>query len=262
MYSKLPSGSRTIRLAVLKPGSGKDIVNCVLHEHSLGARLRYKALSYAWDNDHSHPRLVMVCNGQNLEIPSNLYLALRRIRHSESPLALWVDTLCINQADNNERSHQVGMMREIYENSEEVVIWLGEKDAVHEVEAQKLDQVGTLAFYNMGQRRIEWCSEENNDDSLKVRCYTKVFENSKNLTFSLADMFGEDTFGEGSVDIFGAFCLIYQLAKGVRPEDIAFFRHMTWAGGVARALWAIMDLPWVRQGFLPQLIPFSSLTIW
>lgn len=262
MYSKLPSGSRTIRLAVLEPGSGRDVVTCTLHEHSLGVKLPYKALSYAWDNNLSQSRLAMVCNGQKLEIPSNLYLALRRIRHGESPLTLWVDTLCINQADDDERSHQVGMMREIYENSEEVVIWLGEKEAVDMLAAQKLDQVGTLEFYNLGQRRIEWCSEENNDDSLKVRCYTQVFENSKKMTYSLADIFGEDTFGEGSVDIFGAFCLIYQLSQGVRSTDIAFFRHITWAGGVARALWAIMDLPWVSNVFFNPFIPVLSSIIW
>ncbi|RDW79831.1 hypothetical protein BP6252_04469 [Coleophoma cylindrospora] len=252
MYSRLPSGSRTIRLAVLKPGSARDIVTCTLHEHSLGVKLQYKALSYAWDNNPSYSRLTMVCNGQDLEVPSNLYLALRRIRHIESPLTLWVDTLCINQADNDERNHQVGMMREIYENSEEVVIWLGEKEAAGRLAAQKLDQVGALEFYNLGQRRIEWCSKENNDDVLKVRCYTQVFENSKNMTFSLADIFGADTFGDGSVDIFGAFCLIYQLAQGVRSVDIAFYRHITWAGGVVRALWAIMDLPWWRRTWVVQ----------
>jgi len=246
LYSKLPSGSRSIRLADLKPGSGLDVVECTLHKTSLTAQLKYKALSYAWDSNISHPRLVMICNGQYIKIPANLYLALRRLRHSESTVTLWIDTLCINQDDNDERTHQVGMMREIYENCEEVVIWLGEKEPVSKVASQKLEQAGPLEFYSLNQRRITWSADHNDsDDLLKIKCYTQVFNNSKNMSFSMADIFGEDTFGEGSVDIFGAFCLIKQLANGVNSRDIAFFRHITWAEGVARALWTIMDLSWV-----------------
>jgi hypothetical protein len=37
----------------------------------------------------------------------------------------WYDALCINQADLAERSHQVGIMRQIYEKADRVVIWLG-----------------------------------------------------------------------------------------------------------------------------------------
>lgn len=39
---------------------------------------------------------------------------------------MWVDAVCINQADDNEKSAQVAMMDTIYTNCQKTVIWLGE----------------------------------------------------------------------------------------------------------------------------------------
>lgn len=38
---------------------------------------------------------------------------------------IWIDALCINQQDMQERSHQVGQMDHIYQNADQVIIWLG-----------------------------------------------------------------------------------------------------------------------------------------
>jgi hypothetical protein len=37
----------------------------------------------------------------------------------------WYDIVCINQADNDEKSEQVAKMRSIYERAKQVIIWLG-----------------------------------------------------------------------------------------------------------------------------------------
>jgi hypothetical protein len=39
---------------------------------------------------------------------------------------LWIDALCINQRDVQERSHQVQHMAKIYGSAKQVLIWLGE----------------------------------------------------------------------------------------------------------------------------------------
>ena len=39
---------------------------------------------------------------------------------------LWVDAVCINQSDIEERGHQVKLMRRIYKNATRVLIWIGE----------------------------------------------------------------------------------------------------------------------------------------
>ncbi|KAF8862586.1 hypothetical protein BDZ45DRAFT_191581 [Acephala macrosclerotiorum] len=40
---------------------------------------------------------------------------------------LWIDSLCINQDDHDEKSDQVGVMGRIYRQAEQVRVWLGDK---------------------------------------------------------------------------------------------------------------------------------------
>ncbi|KAK2615941.1 hypothetical protein N8I77_002662 [Diaporthe amygdali] len=44
------------------------------------------------------------------------------------PLNLWIDALCINQADNDEKASQVAMMGRIYAATTSVTVWLGPED--------------------------------------------------------------------------------------------------------------------------------------
>ena len=70
----------------------------------------------------------MSLNGVLYHITKNLECALRYLRHKESPRVLWVDAVCINQNDEDEKSEQVSKMREIYGGATKVYAWLGEAD--------------------------------------------------------------------------------------------------------------------------------------
>src|SRR5204863_8336259 len=63
-----------------------------------------------------------------LKISENLYVAICHLRHQLEPRFLWVDAVCINQASDEEKSHQVGQMHYIYSNASKVLIWLGQSD--------------------------------------------------------------------------------------------------------------------------------------
>jgi hypothetical protein len=41
---------------------------------------------------------------------------------------IWIDALCINQADLEEGTEQVIQMRDIYEGCEDVIMWLGDRN--------------------------------------------------------------------------------------------------------------------------------------
>jgi hypothetical protein len=58
-----------------------------------------------------------------LKITENLYNGLTRLRPQpgSEPLLLWVDTICINQADVEERNAQVVIMANIYKKAPRVV---------------------------------------------------------------------------------------------------------------------------------------------
>lgn len=63
--------------------------------------------------------------GSKIPITSNLDEALRSLRSEQTQRVLWVDFVCINQSDIQERASQVGMMGDIYRQAEKVIIWLG-----------------------------------------------------------------------------------------------------------------------------------------
>ncbi|KAK3340003.1 heterokaryon incompatibility protein-domain-containing protein [Lasiosphaeria hispida] len=56
----------------------------------------------------------------------NLRTALLNIRQPGQPCTLWVDAVCIDQANVLERSHQVSIMAGIYRNATRTIVWLGD----------------------------------------------------------------------------------------------------------------------------------------
>lgn len=89
----------------------------------------YEALSYQWGDVEKKPRAISV-NGQKLWITANLWQALIYLRRVGQSRTLWIDAICINQNDVDERSHQVAMMAEIYTNASKVVSWLGAENRI------------------------------------------------------------------------------------------------------------------------------------
>jgi len=67
----------------------------------------------------------MLINGFRLGITENLENALRDLRNKERNILLWVDAVCINQSDYEERALQVGRMTDIYHTAAHSIIYLG-----------------------------------------------------------------------------------------------------------------------------------------
>lgn len=63
----------------------------------------YEALSYVWGP--TSPAERMVLDGKEINITPNLASALRQLRWPSSKRLLWVDALCINQGDLEEKAH-------------------------------------------------------------------------------------------------------------------------------------------------------------
>lgn len=120
-----------IRLLELLPGSGDKQIVCALIETALSDNPAYEALSYCWGKDTvQEPVIIKHPTGTDFSssVGANLFAALRQFRDSESSIYLWVDALCINQSDEEERSNQVLLMRQIYEGAKKTRIWLGPED--------------------------------------------------------------------------------------------------------------------------------------
>lgn len=83
------------------------------------------ALSYTWGL--KPPSVPIIINGHIKLVSENLYLALLHLRQRRYK-TVWIDALCINQDDLQERAAQVTRMKDIYKQAFLVYIWLGDSD--------------------------------------------------------------------------------------------------------------------------------------
>jgi Heterokaryon incompatibility protein (HET) len=126
MFSYRPLESNAMfRLATLPStadieSNGKIEVE-VRHYELAKMKNKYIALSYVWGSPERMHSISI--NGSDSWVTENLMYALRRPR--DRRLRFWIDAICINQDNLNEKSIQVPMMREIYEYAAAVYVELG-----------------------------------------------------------------------------------------------------------------------------------------
>ncbi|KAH7384433.1 heterokaryon incompatibility protein-domain-containing protein [Phaeosphaeria sp. MPI-PUGE-AT-0046c] len=97
--------------------------------------LEFTALSYTWGDELPKSDIIVTSPDSRgwLSVRENLHDFLKLRRQSESP-AFWIDQICINQEDDDERAQQVNQMWEIYSCATNVEAWLGPRfDGVDEV---------------------------------------------------------------------------------------------------------------------------------
>jgi hypothetical protein len=108
-----------------RPGDEDEIPMLKLRKISLVdcEKQSYEALSYCWgDEEYPFP---ILCHDGLMWVTMNLYMALRRLQESNLPRFLWIDAICINQTDLEEKSWQVRQMGDIYRNAVRVLVYLG-----------------------------------------------------------------------------------------------------------------------------------------
>ncbi|KAK3385762.1 heterokaryon incompatibility protein-domain-containing protein [Podospora didyma] len=142
-----------IRLLVLEPGSPGDDLECRLINVRLSWRTKYEALSYTWgDASITRP---LKCSGQTINATASLHDALTDLRLPRSRRYLWVDAICINQADNDEKGKQIMLMGQIYTQARRVLIHLGKPDP--SVEGAMKD-IRSLDWKFMPLHALRYCS--------------------------------------------------------------------------------------------------------
>ncbi|RYP64101.1 hypothetical protein DL771_008920 [Monosporascus sp. 5C6A] len=129
-YSPL-SEHGSIRLLRLMPHKDKEaIIQCQLFEYPLqeggGGIHLYEALSYSDDKNADSSAAPSTGNNRRLLVTANLHAALSHIRDCLLERVMWIDAVCINQQDNDEKGQQVQSMAKIYANAYRVIVWLGE----------------------------------------------------------------------------------------------------------------------------------------
>lgn len=118
---------RQIRLLQLQPGDEHTSIQITISPVFLDKGPTYEALSYTWGDPS--PKSLVSCNedGDTIEITLNCEAALRRLRIKDQERTLWIDAICIDQNNVQERNQQVRLMSEIYREAQRVIAYLGEE---------------------------------------------------------------------------------------------------------------------------------------
>lgn len=145
-YSPLAPGD--IRVLELKCGCYEDSLNGSLHvanidfaypvvnrskqrtSHAIslteGRPVWYMALSYTWGAPIFNAQFHFA-NNSSIQITSSLATALKHLRSQTDSTFFWIDQICINQADVQEKEKQIPLMGSIYSHATNTVIWLGDE---------------------------------------------------------------------------------------------------------------------------------------
>ncbi|TVY20919.1 Heterokaryon incompatibility protein 6, OR allele [Lachnellula arida] len=149
VYKPLLNGD--IRLINLLPGSGNDTIKLLISHQAFPETLRpeYEALSYVWGTFENAGSVGIRQESRDeskidhhrwheLTVTQNLEVALRNLRLPRETRQIWVDALCINQKDKDEKGVEVARMGIIYRHAKSVIIWLGPEADKSDLAIQRL----------------------------------------------------------------------------------------------------------------------------
>jgi hypothetical protein len=133
VYSTLDYEAQQIRVLVVEAGEPDSEVEARFENVSLGGgsgtHSGFHALSYCWGESTQRANIAIKTGNRVavLAISPTVKRAIRRLRNRNAPLHIWIDAVCINQDDLEERANQVALMGRIYSQAEGVHVWLDEE---------------------------------------------------------------------------------------------------------------------------------------
>ena len=171
----------SIRILKILPGLPDDTVSCEL-KHVPRQDDGYVCLSYMWgDESDCHPITV---NGKRHLVRRNLWNFLRLARKLKISDWLWIDAVCIDQSNIDERNHQVQQMAAIYKGAKHVLVYPGHIP-------RQLQITAFLAHHShrAGVPVIKWYEQVSNSYKLarlryKLTRFVDLQRSSKLLTAS------------------------------------------------------------------------------
>ena len=173
-YHPLDEARQQIRLMTLFPGSFDDPIFLSIRKKLLTKTQipDFEALSYAWGDASDRQdvfvqkRTKLAATGTypssrrtTLSITSNLSQALRYIRYKEQPRVLWVDAVCVDQQNLDERGKQVTRMPDIYRSAKGVIAWLGPESSTSPLAMKIIVHIGSEITIDFKQLKLNLTSD-------------------------------------------------------------------------------------------------------
>jgi hypothetical protein len=185
-YKVLNENLREFRLLTLQPRSSPDEpIYVSIKTHKLSAPPPYEALSYVWgDFGPNNPPIVSIGEEEGLEVTPNLFYILLKLSLAEKERVMWIDAICIDQDDLDERSSQVQLMRDIYMKATRTIVFLGD------------DSLGTYWILPI-LKEITWSQTWKTDEERQARIEAKIkFQQRLSTTRGVKGMLSEGFYGD------------------------------------------------------------------
>lgn len=119
-------GPDEIRILTLLPyeQDADEPIQCRFEHVRLAQRPQYEALSYTWGDQTNQLPISIDTAGNVVHVGQNCLLALRTLRKAEVSRLLWVDALCINQSDKDEKASQIPIIGDVYKCASQTIVFL------------------------------------------------------------------------------------------------------------------------------------------
>ncbi|OHE97368.1 hypothetical protein CORC01_07423 [Colletotrichum orchidophilum] len=173
IHASLNQSRREIRLVRIRrpldnQANAKEAVSLEVRHASLDEQeLSYSALSYVWGS--ATDTTAIEIEGALFNVTKNLYAALQQLRMNAVDSWLWIDALCIEQADLKEKSWQINAMGDIFGGADMVYMWLGPGNENSDMAMDFIARTGaTLQKYDAGEL------QSNRKHDTEIKSYTRA----------------------------------------------------------------------------------------
>jgi hypothetical protein len=125
VHDPLPDSKTHIRLLEVLQGNFGQHVVCTISAWSLDSAPPYNAISYTWGDPASTVNITV--DGRTMVVRQNCEYVLQQAftNTKKETKYLWVDAICIDQSELQERGHQVALMGELYKRAAHVFACVG-----------------------------------------------------------------------------------------------------------------------------------------
>jgi hypothetical protein len=188
IYSPLDPAKKEIRLIGLLPGLFHTNIQVEIFHEKLSEPYQpdYEALSYVWGSTedpeiisiayrnelggHARPARVGGSRATSvsesfsrdtdhptyeiLSVTQNLSTALRYLRRPGTKRVIWIDAICINQDNIQERSVEVARMGFIYTKARQVIVWLGSPTENSSLAIETIRSIGRDIRYDPKRHQL------------------------------------------------------------------------------------------------------------
>ncbi|KAI0912723.1 heterokaryon incompatibility protein-domain-containing protein [Ustulina deusta] len=111
-----------------RPEAPPDAIHCFLRLAELKEHPQFTVVSHRWQTtDAVDETKSLLVNGAPVPVSTGLFEVLYQLQKETEPVVAWIDALCINHADENEKekSVQVSQLSQIFATAEKTFIYLG-----------------------------------------------------------------------------------------------------------------------------------------